>query len=319
LAIDDPLEISKANSKLERDKVNSTYDMAIFTRKNDPKTAKQVIIMQRLHEDDLVGHILEKQAEPWEELILPAEYDGIRFHSSIGFMDPRQTEGELLWPERFGEAEIAKMKISLSEAGVAGQLQQRPAPLLGNIFKREWFTERIRAPKPIAVYESWDTAASIEDTAAYSCGVVGFLMPDYRLFIGGLKRDRVEFPQLSYMVEDLARQYEADLNGIIIENKSSGIQVIQSLRQTSWTKDLIIGFNPRGDKIARAFEAAKWCEKGMIILPSPGPDYPWMFDFEEELFNFPNTKYKDQVDSFSQLVDYLSNFLQLGLEARTGG
>ncbi len=318
LGIDDPLEISKANSKPARDSVNYTYDNAIFTRKNDPKTTCQVIIMQRLQVDDLIGHVLEKKAEEWEELILPAEYEGARFHSSIGFTDPRKNKGELLWPERFGEAEIAKMKASLSEAGTAGQLQQRPAPLLGNVFKREWFAERMRTPKPIAVYISFDTAASIENTAAYSCGIVGLLMEDYRLFIGGLKRDRVEFPQLSYLVEELAKQWEDKLHGIIIEYKSSGIQAVQSLRQTSWVKDLITPFNPKGDKIARAYEAAKFCEKGCVILPPPSPEFPWMFDFEEEFFQFPNVKYKDQVDSFSQLVDFLSNYLQQGLEARNG-
>jgi predicted phage terminase large subunit-like protein len=314
LAIDDPLEISKANSKIARDAVNYTYDNAISMRGNDPKTVKKIIIMQRLHEDDLVGHILGKNEE-WEQLILPAEYEGERFKSSIGFVDPRTQPGELLWPERFGPAEITRMKDTLSEAGVAGQLQQRPAPLLGNIFKRDWFSERYEHVDVVARYISWDTAASIEDTAAYSSGIVGELTSDYRLFIRDVYRERMEFPQLQYRVEALADKYDG-LNAIIIEYKSSGIQVVQSLRQTSSVSDLIVPFNPKGDKIARAYEAAKWAEKGMVILPPPSQAYPWMIDFEEELFNYPNSRYADQVDALAQLTDFLSHYLAEGLEAR---
>jgi predicted phage terminase large subunit-like protein len=203
----------------------------------------------------------------------------------------------------------------LSEAGVAGQLQQRPAPLFGNIFKKEWFSQRYEGVEAVARFISWDTAASIEDTAAYSSGIVGELTPDYRLFIREVYRERLEFPQLQYRVESLAYKY-GDINGIIIEYKSSGIQVVQSLRQTSSVAEFIVPFNPKGDKIARAYEAAKWSEKESILLPHPGPDHPWLFDFEEELFNYPNSRYADQVDALAQLTDFLSHYLADGLEAR---
>lgn len=316
LLIDDPLEISKGNSKAERDRVNYTYDNAIATRGNDPKTVRKILIMQRLHDEDLAGHVIARHDE-WELLILPAEYEGPRFSSSIGFVDPRQDEGALLWPERFGAAELARMKQTLSEIGIAGQLQQRPAPLLGAIFKRGWFSARLPSMPCVGRYFSWDTAASIEDTAAYTCGIVGELAPDYRLFIRNVWRDRIEFPQLQYAIEAQAKRFGAKmLKDIIIENKSSGIQVIQSMRQISKLADSIVPFTPKGDKIARAYEAAKWCEKGMVVLPEPGDQVPWLMDFEEELFNFPNAPHKDQVDALSQLCDYLSFYLAEGLAAR---
>lgn len=317
LLIDDPLDIDQANSKAERERVNRVYDESISMRGNDPKTVRQVLIMQRLHDDDLCGHILAKPAITWEQLILPAEYEGPRFTSSIGFADPRTEPGELLWPERFGPDEIAKAKANLSEIGIAGQLQQRPTPLLGAIFKREWFNERRPSMACVARYFSWDTAASIEDTSAYTCGITGELTPDYRLFIRDVWRDRIEFPQLQYAIEGQVKRYGGKmLKDIIIENKSSGVQAIQSMKQTSNLAEAVVPFNPKGDKIARAYEAAKWCEKGMVVLPAPDDDHPWMLDFEDELFNFPNTKYKDQVDALSQLCDYLSFYLAEGLEAR---
>lgn len=320
LLIDDPLEIGKANSKAEREHVNFVYDNAISQRGNDPKTTKQVLIMQRLHDEDLCGHVIASGDE-WEQLVLPAEYEGVkRFHSSIGFEDPRKNEGELLWPERIGRKEIESLKIPLSPIGVAGQFQQRPTPLVGAIFKRDWFTTRRESMPCVGRYYSWDTAASIEDTAAFTCGIVGELTPDYRLFIRDIWRKKIEFPQLQYAIEEQAKKYggmkSTVMRDIIIENKSSGIQVIQSMKQISQFAERVMPYTPKGDKIARAYEAAKWCEKGCVILPPPSEDGSWMFDFEAELFNFPNSAFKDQVDALSQLCDYLSYYLAEGLAAR---
>jgi predicted phage terminase large subunit-like protein len=317
LLIDDPLEISKANSEAERKRINFTMDNSISMRGNDPKTVHKIMIMQRLHGDDPCGHVIAN-GEVWEQLVLPAEFEGVdRFHSSIGFVDPRTEPGELLWPERIGREELEKLKIPLSSIGVAGQFQQRPTPLLGAIFKKEWFTNRRESMPCVARYFSWDTAASIEDTAAFTCGICGELTPDYKLFIRNIWRDKIEFPQLQYAVEGQVKKFGGNmLRDIIIENKSSGIQAIQSMKQTSKLADNVVPFNPKGDKIARAYEAAKWCEKGMVILPPVGPDNDWMFNFEEELFLFPNSKYKDQVDSLSQLCDYLSFYLAEGLAAQ---
>lgn len=316
LLIDDPLEVSKANSKAEREKVNYTYDNSISMRGNDPKTVRKILIMQRLHDDDLCGHVIAR-GDPWELLILPAEYEGTRFTSSIGFIDPRLEVGELLWDARFGVNEIAKMKQTLSDIGVAGQLQQRPTPLLGAIFKREWFTVRKESMPCVARYFSWDTAASIEDTAAYTCGICGELTPDYRLFIRNVWRDKIEFPQLQYAVEGQVKKFGGNmLRDIIIENKSSGIQAIQSMKQTSKLAEHVVPFNPKGDKIARAYEAAKWCEKGCVVFPTPSEDNMWLATFEDEVYTFPNTQFKDQVDALSQLCDYLSFYLSEGLHAR---
>jgi hypothetical protein len=177
LIIDDPLDATKANSKAERERVNYTYDNSIHMRGNDPKTVKKILIMQRLHDEDLCGHIIER-GDPWELLILPAEWEGVeRFHSSIGFTDPRTEVNELLWEAHIGRKELDILKLPLSEIGVAGQFQQRPTPLVGAIFKREWFNIRRASLPCVGRYFSWDTAASIEDTAAYTCGIVGSYPP----------------------------------------------------------------------------------------------------------------------------------------------
>jgi hypothetical protein len=106
-------------------------------RINDPKTSAMVVVMQRCHQRDLSGHLLEKGN--FEHLCLPAEYEGPGRVTSIGFFDPRTKVGELLWPERYGPQEIADLKMSLGSYAAAGQLQQRSSPAGGGIFKRHWF------------------------------------------------------------------------------------------------------------------------------------------------------------------------------------
>jgi len=118
----------------------------------DPKTSAMVIVMQRCHQRDLSGHLLEKGN--FEHLRLPAEFEEPRCVTSIGWTDPRTQPGELLWEEQFGAKEIADLKISLGSYAAAGQLQQRPSPAGGGIFKRAMqssvrricITSFIRAP-----------------------------------------------------------------------------------------------------------------------------------------------------------------------------
>jgi hypothetical protein len=104
-------------------------DVAMCTRVNDPKTSAMIVVMQRSHQEK--GN--------FEHLCLPAEYEGLGRVTSIGFFDPRTQPGELLWPDQFGPNEIAQLKINLGSYAAAGQLQQRPSPAGGGIFKRHWF------------------------------------------------------------------------------------------------------------------------------------------------------------------------------------
>jgi predicted phage terminase large subunit-like protein len=320
ICIDDPLKSTDADSEATRTKVNDDYDNAVSNRLNNPKTGCRILIMQRLHELDLVGHILTKKDLQFETLILPAEYEGVRFQSSIGFVDPRTETGELLWKERFGTKEIAELKATLSERGVAGQLQQRPAPAGGFVYKPEWFGYVPNNDDVIGTFISWDTAESLEADAAFSCGVVAELRADYSLFVREVVRKRLLFPQLQNEIELIGLKYAGTLSAIIIEYKSSGVQAVQTLKQVSpeWLAEKIVPFTPKGDKEARAFQAATWAEKGCIDLPHPSHEFLWLKDFEDELFKFPSSAYRDQVDAFSQLVLYLRNYLASGWQARTG-
>jgi predicted phage terminase large subunit-like protein len=274
--------------------------------------------MQRLHENDLIGHILENKETKYEHLILPAEYDGVRFHSSIGFVDPRTTEGELLWPEKFSRKDIDSLKATLG-GGYIGQYQQRPAPLGGFIFKKDWFLNRIKPSRIIGTYISFDTALSDLSTAAYTACVVGQLLPDYRMVIREVYKDRLAFPQQVKLVEDMANKYkDQELRGVVIESKATGLSIIQTMKQSSpeWIYNLLSPYNPTVDKSARGQLASVWCSNGSVILPPPSEDSTWLLDFETDLFSFPNGKYKDTVDAFNQLILWTDNLLADGLRAR---
>jgi predicted phage terminase large subunit-like protein len=319
ILIDDPLKADDADSDAERLGVNKAYDDAVGNRLNDPKTGHRIIIMQRLHQLDLVGHIIEEKKLPFEHLVLPAEYEGVLFESSIGFVDPRTETGELLWEERFDSKWLANEKLRMTERGASGQLQQRPTPAGGFIFKNVWFPRLHDNEAGGDIYISWDTAESINPDAAYSCGVVGELLPDYTLFPREVFRERLLFPQLQDAIMTLAEKYRHRLKGVIIEYKSSGIQATQTLKQQSpeWLMDLIIPFTPKGDKDARQYQSASFCEKGCVLLPHPSGKFLWLKDFEDELFKQPSAAFRDQADAFSQLILYLRSYLSEGWRART--
>lgn len=319
VVVDDPMKASDARSEVVKNQVNFIYDNAIFNRVNDVQKDKRVVVMQRLAQDDLTGHLLDSGLS-FEHLCLPLEYEGIRFKSSLGFEDPRMN-GELLWESRFPKKEMEEIRRAMGERDYAGQYQQRPGTASGNIFKKDWFSKREAPTRYIARFISLDTAAATNESSAYSAAIVGELLPDYRLFIRHVWRDRVEFPQLQKKVEELVGTWGHDLHAIVIENKSSGISLIQTLQQ-SLPPDVankLVAFNPPSnlDKDGRCGLASLWCENGSVTLPPPSDAFDWLFDFEEELFLVPSSRYRDMTDAFAQLILYLENYLASGHQARS--
>ncbi len=137
VVIDDPTSVDQAESDTERKTANEWWTGTMSTRLNDLRTGHRVVIMQRLHEDDLTGNL---EGRGYELLMLPQEFEPDRACvTSIGWRDPRTEPGELLWPVKNGAAEIARMKVDLGSYRYAGQYQQRPSPAGGGIFKRFWW------------------------------------------------------------------------------------------------------------------------------------------------------------------------------------
>lgn len=174
----------------------------------------------------------------------------------------------------------------------------------------------------VARWISWDTALKDENENAYTACVVGELMPDYRLIVREVWRDKMQFPFLPGAIQDMAQKwnYDEKLRAVIIEDKASGTSAYQTLMHAApqWLRDMLIAFQPSGDKETRGQQAAVWCKRDCVMLPFPGEDATWLYDFESELFNFPLSVFKDQADAFAQLVIYLENILATGWQARNG-
>lgn len=196
-------------------------------------------------------------------------------------------------------------------------------------FQRDWWrginrydaSDRGLVNQVIGRWISWDTAMKDKEHNAYTACTVGELLPDYRLVVREVWRDRLQFPSLPDTIRAVARDYNQDgkLKGILIEDKASGTSAYQTLMASAeeWIKPLLIPFMPSGDKEQRGNQAAVWCKRECVLLPYPGEVVSWLFDFERELFEFPESQFKDQVDSFGQLIIWLENLLADGWYART--
>jgi predicted phage terminase large subunit-like protein len=319
IVCDDPHNIQEAESDAIRKTTLDWFDVVMSTRANDPKTVGRVVVMQRCHQQDLSGHLLEQGG--WEHLCLPAEFEGTACATSIGWSDPRKEQGELLWPERFGPKEIETLKISLGSYGAAGQLQQRPSPAGGGIFKRHWFryfqprgmnlppvavrlpdgtTQSIAAievpPRVDEQIQSWDCAFKDLETSDYVVGQLwGRLGAMY--FLGDQVRGRMDFPATVNAVRDLSQRWPGTL-AKLIEDKANGSAVIQTLAHET---PGILPVNPEGGKIARAAAVSPLIEAGNVYLPHP-LYAPWVDAFIDECAAFPNGAHDDQVDAMTQAL-----------------
>jgi phage terminase large subunit-like protein len=193
------------------------------------------------------------------------------------------------------------------------------------LFKAEWFSNRYdpshfrHAHTSIARYISWDTGYKDKDDSAYSACVVADLMPDYRLQIREVYRERLSFPGLIESMVNIADKYRRDgkLRNVIIEDKASGTSAYQTIRASSeyWLANRLYAFMPTVSKTQRAAQAGVWAKHRLVILPRPGEDVPWLFPFEDEIYHAPKTQYMDQTDAFAQLLLFLQPVLRRGLYA----
>lgn len=236
--------------------------------------------------------------------------------------------GPALWPEYKGLAEVLKQRDITPALIWEGTYQGNPTPAGGYTFRREWWGPAMRympgewLGQIVGRFQSWDTAEETKETSAYSVCVTGDVLADYRLAIRHVYRERLTFDALPATIESMARQWNGDgrLHSIVIEDKSSGKAANQTLKATSamWLRERISPYQPVGSKGHRASQASVWCRNGMVLLPHPHEAAPWLMDFEDELYSFPQSAFADQVDAFSQLVLFAENYLAEGYQAKRG-
>lgn len=304
IIIDDPLKPDEALSEPQRNAVNNWYDNTLYSRLNDKRIGCIIIIMQRLHEDDLVGHVLEQ--EGWELVRLPAIAEEEEVHvieSALGTRIVYRHVGEALHPERERLELLYHLRSTIGEYNFAGQYQQQPAPLGGGMVKKEWFRSYVPGEQPAQfhmVVQSWDTANKTTELSDFSvCTTWG--RKNQKFFLLHVLRQRLDYPDLKRAVREQAEYFHA--SNILIEDKASGTQLIQELIREGVTG--VTRYEPTMDKVMRMHSVTSTIENGLVYLPT---EAEWLPAYMHELTTFPNGKYDDQADSTSQALDWAKQY-----------
>jgi predicted phage terminase large subunit-like protein len=307
--VDDALSAADAGSDAKIAEMLQWWTEVIPTRINDAATSAMVVIAQRLDERDIPGHVLANDpAGIWDRLILPMEHEPDHPHPSrtrLNFRDPRTKEGELLFPERFPRDYLeTNLKPTLrswgGEYAISGQLQQRPAPRGGGMFKRDQ-VQRVHAHEvpPGEDVRGWDLAASKDGRAAYTVGLkMRRVVQDGRVryYVTDVVRDRLSPGEVRSLIRRCA---ERDGRGCVQDIPQDPGQA--GLAQKSDLAQLLDGYSfhfslESGSKEDRARPLASQVEIGNVLVVSA----PWTDRFLSELAVFPAGQFKDQVDAASR-------------------
>lgn len=312
LFIDDPINAVEANSEPVREHANFWHDTAFSSRYNDPKRHSKVIIMQRLHEKDLTGHILEL-GDRYDRLILPARYNPESENKSkttLNWNDPRKIKGELLWPERFDERSITDLETDLNryDDNAEAQLQQEPKPRKGGLFPRDHWIEYDAFPEKILEIVQFVDAAQKPGISNDYSVIATWAKCQNGYYLLDLWRDKTDMPTLEEIVKTYFTKWRP--NAVVIEDKSGGSSLIQYLLRS--TAIPVIPYDPGSrDKELRASAATPTVKAGKCFLPK---GMKWVKDFKSEHEKFPKGSNDDMVDTTSMMVDYWGR--RIGIEPR---
>lgn len=299
---DDPHSVEASLSAAHRETALRVFQETLPTRLNNPDKSAIVIVMQRLHESDVSGFILEDDYG-YEHLCLPMEFESDRrCTTSIGFTDPRQHDGDLLFPQRFSRETVDRDKKVMGSMAVAGQFQQRPAPRGGGFF--EWAKMEIVGSAPVSmlkVIRFWDKGGT-DGAGDYTAGVKIGKGADGVFYVLDVVRGQWAAPQRERVIKQTA---ELDGHGVEVwveqepgsGGKESADSTIRNLAGYTVKKE-----RPTGEKSVRAEPYSVQVEAGNVKVISG----PWNKDFIEEHKTFPVGKNDDQIDGASGAFNKLA-------------
>ncbi len=293
--IDDPIKAADANSETIRNKVNEWYDNTVVSRLNDKVNGCIIVVMQRLHIDDLTGHLLKQDG--WEVLKLPAIAEADEsFKLSTGKI-VRRKAGAALHPELEPVEILENHKKTMSSYNFSAQYQQNPIPEKGNVidFNDFSFFDSNLDLSQATTFQSWDIALKDGKDNDYSVCVTGKLERDI-LYIQDIRRFKLDIYNLINEMHRLKETFKASY--VIVEDTSVTVHLQQLIDFYTYK------YKPRGDKIVRANSASFYIKSGRVKLLN---NTAWIDEFRAEINAFPNGKHDDQVDTLSQLIDFTLN------------
>ena len=307
LLIDDILKAEDGQSQTKRQQAHDWFMSTAATRLNDPKNGIIIVVQQRLHEADLPGELLAKGG--WTHLNLPAIAE-VEETIAIG---PNQVHtrkpGDVLHEARMSKADLDQIKYDIGSYNYSSQYQQSPAPAGGDIVKLEWFKhyEVPFAPEPDdCIVHSWDVATTASQSGNYSVCLT-WARRNNQLYLIDIFRRKMEFPTLRTHIPAHADKWKA--GDVIVEATGVGLSLFQELQKLDPHRYFCS--KPKDSKEDRLMKVAYMVENGWVHLPESAP---WLQAFLQELESFPNGKYDDQVDAFSQSLKWLYRWIsQSGL------
>lgn len=338
--IDDPHSVEGANSDQQRASTLEWFLEAVPTRLNKPLESAIVVIMQRLHEEDVSGVILSKGLG-YDHIMLPMRYEPGRAHETmLGLDDPRSEEGELLFPSRFPEVVVDRDELAMGPYAVAGQFQQSPEPRGGGVIKRDWWTKWDQPSYPpfdyvIAAIDTAYTTKAENDPSAMTVwgvwkggdqtavvtraldkdGQMAILNRQYKeehpkCMLMYAWAERLELHELIDKVQETMDAYGVDK--LLIENKASGYSVAQEIRRVYGYDEFAVHLiDPKGlDKLARLYSIQHLFAEGLIYAPT---GRPWAEMVINQAAQFPRGKHDDLVDTTSMALKHLR---EIGLLVR---
>lgn len=311
IVLDDVIKPQEADSEVIRANVNAWYQSTLSSRLNDKRKGAIICVMQRLHEYDLAGLMMESGR--YDVLALPAiaPTDEI-IPLTRGRVHHRKL-GDILHPEREPRQTLDEMRADMGSEKFSAQYLQAPVPAIGNLIKAHWFKNydpsTVRHGGGIIV-QSIDTANKANPNCAFSVVITALVRGKY-VHVLDVYRGRLEFPNLRRKVISLAQEHRAET--IIIEEQGSGIGLVQELKPHGAFS--VIGRKAEQDKVSRVDGISAMVEAGQLLLP---PDAPWLSEFKAEVLAFPNGRFDDQVDALSQLLIWVRQRQALGVPPNAG-
>ncbi len=303
IVIDDPLKPDDALSETKRTAANQWFNNTLLSRLDDKRTGAIVVVMQRVHMDDLTGFLLG-QSDEWEVLSLPAIATCDEVIPISADRTYHRKIGEPLSPVREPIQVLEAMKLQIGGDAFSAQYQQEPAPPGGAMIKRHWisrYSELPPAADHLFTIQSWDTASKGGPDNDWSVCTTWIVAKTKKWYLVDVWRQRVDYPTLKAKVLDLAKKFDA--KRILVEDTGAGISLVQELKSQV---PGIIAVKPEGDKASRMAVASAKFEAGQVFLPERAQ---WLPDLESELFAFPGSRHDDQCDSISQaLLDKNKSF-----------
>jgi predicted phage terminase large subunit-like protein len=297
LILDDPHNPNQINSERIRKKTLEWYEQTFVSRLNNKSKGAIVIVMQRLHSDDLCGYLEKNHKNSWEILKIPVQANSDH-HYVISDKLYKMKEGETLHSDRDKKENLEKLYSEIGKENFFAQYMQDPVDNSVSILSFKDISYYDTIPFQIDyILQSWDTAIKTTEKSDYSVCTVWYIVGT-RYYLVDFLKEKFAYPDLKRKIIDFLKLYNTKY--LCIEDKSSGQSIIQDLRNEGFSN--IIPIKPKGDKITRFASIVPYFQSGRILLPSQANYLKILLN---EITKFPNTDHDDAVDSISQAINYL--------------